>query len=50
MKTLRNKEKIVRVAEKEVSKYLQLNYKYVPKSVWKEEVRGTSKKEEVSTK
>lgn len=44
MKTMKNYDKIVRVTEKDVDKYLSNDYYFIPKSQWKEEVRDLNKK------
>ena len=44
MKTMKNYDKIVRVSESEVKRYLENDYHFISKSRWKEEVRDINKK------
>ena len=43
MKTMKNYDKIVRVNEKDVKKYLDNDYYFINKSKWKEELRDINK-------
>ena len=46
MKTMQLDTKVVRVDEDKVGKKVSEGWKFVPKSVWKEQVRDVKKKEE----
>lgn len=43
MKTLKKGEKIIRVKDNEVDKYLKTGYEYCAKSLWKESKRSKRK-------
>ena len=43
MKTMKLGDEIKRVCEKEADSYLNRGYSYIPKSEWKEKVRGSVK-------
>lgn len=44
MKTMKNYDKIVRIADKDVNKYLENNFHFITKKQWKEELRDYNKK------
>jgi len=46
MKTMKLGDEIKRVSEKEAVSYLKRGFSYIPKSEWKEKVRGSVKKVE----
>jgi hypothetical protein len=43
MKTLKLNDKIIRVADNDTSRFLQVGYTFVPKSEWKTKVRDANK-------
>jgi hypothetical protein len=43
MKTLKLNDKIIRVADNDTNRFLQVGYTFVPKSEWKTKVRDTNK-------
>jgi len=43
MKTMMKNDQIVRSKESEENQYLKMGYSYIPKSVWKKEVRDINK-------
>ena len=43
MKTLKLNDKIIRVADNDTNRFLQVGYTFVPKSEWKTKVRDANK-------
>jgi hypothetical protein len=43
MKTLKLNDKIIRVADNDTKRFLQVGYTFVPKSEWKTKVRDANK-------
>jgi len=43
MKTLKLNDKIIRVADNDTDRFLQVGYTFVPKSEWKTKVRDANK-------
>jgi len=43
MKTLKLNDKIIRVADNDTNRFLQVGYTFVPKSEWKTKVRDAKK-------
>lgn len=43
MKTLKLNDKIIRVADNDINRFLQVGYTFVPKSEWKTKVRDANK-------
>ena len=43
MKTLKLNDKIIRVADNDTNRFLQVGYTFVPKSEWKTKVRDVNK-------
>jgi hypothetical protein len=43
MKTLKLNDKIIRVADNDANRFLQVGYIFVPKSEWKTKVRDVNK-------
>ena len=50
MKTIRKGDQILRVKDEEAEKKVNNGYEYIPKSVWKEEVRKYKVKKEPEKK
>ncbi len=50
MKTLKLNDKIIRVADNDTSRFLQVGYTFVPKSEWKTKVRDFNKTVNVEVK
>ena len=50
MKTLKLNDKIIRVADNDTSRFLQVGYTFVPKSEWKTKVRDVNKTVNVEVK
>jgi hypothetical protein len=44
MKTLKLNDKIIRVADNDTNRFLQVGYTFIPKSEWKNKVRDANKK------
>jgi len=50
MKTLKLNDKIIRVADNDTNRFLQVGYTFVPKSEWKTQVRDFNKTVNVEVK
>ncbi len=50
MKTLKLNDKIIRVADNDTDRFLQVGYTFVPKSEWKTKVRDFNKTVNVEVK
>ena len=50
MKTLKLNDKIIRVADNDTNRFLQVGYTFVPKSEWKTKVRDFNKTVNVEVK
>ncbi len=50
MKTLKLNDKIIRVADNDTSRFLQVGYTFAPKSEWKTKVRDFNKTVNVEVK
>jgi hypothetical protein len=50
MKTLKLNDKIIRVADNDTNRFLQVGYTFVPKSEWKTKVRDFNKTANVEVK
>jgi len=50
MKTLKLNDKIIRVADNDTDRFLQVGYTFIPKSEWKTKVRDFNKTVNVEVK